>query len=86
LGDGERSFGDTPNPGSILLHRDGVGLYGRIAAHPIGRPSDFRQEPLLHFSELHSTLGVKLMALEMKQLDTRLALRAIITPGVIQEA
>jgi hypothetical protein len=26
------------------------------------------------------------MALEMKQLDTRLALRAIITPGGIQEA
>jgi hypothetical protein len=35
------------------------------------------------YSELHSTLNVKLMALETKRLDTRLALRAIIAPGGI---
>ncbi len=46
----------------------------------MGEPGD---TPEFH-SQLHSTLSVKLMALEMKQLDTRLALRAIITPGVIQ--
>jgi hypothetical protein len=37
-------------------------------------------------SQLHSTVSVKLMVLETKHLDTRLALRAIITPGGIWEA
>ena len=43
MGDKEESIGDTPNPGSILLHRDGADLQGRIACAHDARRATLRR-------------------------------------------